>query len=107
MEIFVYGVLIVLLFIFLIYPFEKRILNSKITLDKPKNNLELKRVRLYSQDGVLIKSYENVYMEHWDKYIYHVYDKGSNLIARIDKGANMLLISENISIDIKLNELET
>jgi len=67
--------------------------------DTPSKDIEkqtkpLQDVELYTEAGVLIESYSGVYLSHWDTNIYHLYTKeGGDFITRIDKGANMMLIS--------------
>lgn len=56
----------------------------------------LKIVKIYNDNGTLIKTFENVYIEHWDKNIYNLYkEKGGKRIMRLVIGANMLMTSED------------
>ncbi len=66
--------------------------------DIDKQTKALQDVKLYTESGVLIENYSGVYLSHWDTNIYHLYTKeGGDFITRIDKGANMMLISHDIS----------
>ena len=60
----------------------------------------LKDVKLFTEDGTLIESYNGVYLSHRDKNIYHIYTKeDGDLIVRIDKGANMMLTAQDVPRD--------
>lgn len=57
----------------------------------------LQDVKIYTEEGKLIESYDGVYLSHWDKNIYHLYTKeGGDLIIRIDKAANMMLTAQDV-----------
>jgi len=59
----------------------------------------LKNIKLYSGEGVLIKSYDGVYIERWDTKIYNLYaKKGGEHIIKLEIGENMLLTSENVKV---------
>jgi len=64
----------------------------------PKKEVKpLKVVKLFTEDGTLLEIYNGVHMERWDTNVYFIYTKeDGELITRIDKGANMMLISENV-----------
>jgi len=80
---------------FTIYKHEKNLSSS---MKKNETPAPLKTVKLFTEDGTLLETYTGVCLEHWGKNIYNIYTKnGGEFIIRIDKGANMLLTSENIS----------
>ncbi len=61
----------------------------------------LKNIKLYSGEGVLIKSFDGVYIKRWDTKIYNLYTKkGGEHIIKLEIGENMLLTSENIKVDV-------
>ena len=65
----------------------------EVTYEQPK---PLQDVKIYSEEGKLIESYNSVYLSHWDKNIYNIYTKeGGDFIIRVDKGANMMLTSQD------------
>lgn len=73
---------------------ESKIEQSDLKEKKPS---PLKNIKLYTESGDLIESFEGVHMVHWDTNIYLLYDEeGGNLIQRIDKGENMLLTATNV-----------
>lgn len=60
--------------------------NSKEEEPSPRQN-----IKLYTENGTLIESFDGVYMVRWDTNIYFIYEEeGGRVIQRIDKGANML-----------------
>jgi len=77
-----------------------KIINMKTDNGQESKKSEpLKVVKLYTDSGTLLKSYEGVYLSHWDKKIYHLYtEEDRKLIVRLDIGANMLLTSENVNL---------
>ena len=62
----------------------------------PEQTKPLQDVKIFTEEGKLIESYDGVYLSHWDRNIYNIYTKeGGNLIIRVDKGANMMLTSQD------------
>lgn len=54
--------------------------------------------KLLSGEGRTMLEKENVYVSHWDKGIYDIYDeKDGEILMRFHKGDNMLLIVEPYS----------
>jgi hypothetical protein len=66
-------------------------------LDKNKKpKLPKKSVKLFSQRGVLLYEYRDVYITHWDENIYLLsYEQSGETFLRIDKGDGMLLMVES------------
>ena len=55
-----------------------------------------KSVKLFTQDGVLLYEYKDVYLTRWDVNIYFLsYTCDGESFLRIDKGADMLLLAES------------
>jgi len=83
------------MFLWFLYYMLKLNKNSKAEEERrelAEQKKPLKDVELYSEDGILLKSFKNVYVSHWDNNIYHLYTKkDGKLIVRLHKGANMLL----------------
>lgn len=92
------GILVFLFYILFMHKDLKTINVKTDSGQETKNDKPLKVVKLYNDSGTLLKSYEGVYLSHWDKKIYHLYtEKDGKLIVRLDIGANMLLTSENVN----------
>ena len=85
-----------------------KIIQMQTDVAKTKTNQKeqpLKLVKLYSQSGDVLQTYENVYLSHWDTNIYHLYThEDGEFIIRLDIGANMLLTSQNITNDVLTKE---
>jgi len=68
------GALVFLLYVLFINK-DLKIINMKTNNGQESKKSEpLKVVRLYTDSGMLLKSYEGVYLSHWDKKICHLDD---------------------------------
>ena len=91
-EAIVYGVSILMILI-LIFSFNP---TKDIHSSIPSSTTVSKNFKLYTSDGVLLKLFENVYPEYYDRDIYKIYEENEKgFIARIHKGENMMIVIEN------------
>jgi len=101
------GILMIAVVITYLINLYKKVLKKE---EDALNNIEnketqkpLKIVNLYNENGELLFTYRDVYLQHWDANIYNIYNsKNDKHIIRLDIGANMLLTSQSIENDISL-----
>ena len=93
------DILVIIIFIILVLGITYLVYKGKKDTDTKEIEKKgvLKNVKLYSGDGVLIKSFDRIYIERWDTKIYNLYTKkGGEHIIKLEIGENMLLTSENV-----------
>lgn len=94
---------VIIAFTILVFGINYFVYRSKKNADmeKEEKTAPLKIVKLYSGDGVLIKSFDGVYIKRWDTKIYNLYTKkGGEHIIKLEIGENMLLTSENVKEEV-------
>ncbi len=71
---------------------------SKEELSKKKSNppKAKKSIKLFTQEGLLLYEYNDIFITHWDANIYLLSrTNNGKTFLRMDKGAGMLLVVES------------
>jgi len=85
----------------LVYFILSNVRKKKLVVEERKP-ASLQDMKLFTQERVLIDSYNKVYMVPWGRNIYNIYDQEEGeLIIRIDKGDNMLLTAQKAASEKK------
>lgn len=102
------SILLTLTFIFVVVfliSTLKKLLNTDVSKTDNKTIAPIrKNFSLCNTDGSVIKVWEGVYPLRWDKNIYMLYkEPEQDLIVKIDKGDNMLVVIEEYKNKENLN----